>query len=120
MKMLFVITMLFLVSCQKKHGMQGIETAKQELKIALNKKSNNPVLPKRIIGDRQTAIEIAESVLFRIYGKQNIIEERPYEVYLINGYWVLNGTIPEGWLGGGFIIVLNSKDSKILRLSHYK
>jgi hypothetical protein len=100
--------------------MLGIDVAKQELKIAFKEKKNQLALPKRVINDKKTAIAVAESILFKIYGKEQIISERPYEVYLINGYWILNGTIPEGSVGGGFIIVLYSKDSRIIRLSHYK
>lgn len=119
MKGLLFVALLFL-SCQDKHSPLGIDVAKKELKIALKEKGNYPILPKRVIKDKKTAIAIAESVLFKGYGKEQIISERPYEVYLINGYWVMNGTIPDGWEGGGFIIVLDSKDSRILRLTHYK
>lgn len=115
-----IIALCVLLSCQEEHSKLGIEIAKRELKTALKENRSYPVLPKRYIKDKTTAIAIAESVLFKGYGKEQIINERPYEVYLINGYWVLNGTIPKNADGGGFIIILDSKNSKILRLTHYK
>ena len=45
-------------------------------------------------------IAITEPILFGIYGKNNIIEERPYEYYMIDGYWYISGYTfggLEGW-----------------------
>ncbi len=42
---------------------------------------------------------LAEAALFEIYGEAQIKSEQPYEAYLINGYWVINGTLSKrgGW-----------------------
>ena len=73
-----------------------------------------------LVRKSSTAIAMVEPLLFDIFGKNQIISERPYEVYLIDGFWYLSGTIPKGSKGGGFEIILNAKDGKIIRLTHYK
>ncbi|AYL94770.1 NTF2 fold immunity protein [Mucilaginibacter celer] len=115
----FLILLPFVARCQK-HTLLGLQVAKDELKTALNNKKDRQVIVDKIIGDKQTAIAVAEAILFRIYGKEQIINERPYEVYFIDGYWVLNGTLPEKMLGGGFLIIFSAKDGRVVRLTHYK
>ncbi|MCA8830338.1 YbbC/YhhH family protein [Hymenobacter sp. BT728] len=70
--------------------------------------------------DSAAAVRVAEPILFRTYGKKNIVHERPYEVYLIDKYWVVMGTLPEDWMGGVFIIILDSRDSRMIELTHGK
>lgn len=80
------------------------------------------VLPadKKLIDSKETAVKFAEVILFKVYGEKTIRKERPYEIHLIDGYWVINGTIAEGSRGGGFEIILDSKDGRVIRLVHYK
>jgi hypothetical protein len=73
-----------------------------------------------LITDKETAIAMAEPLLFKIYGKEEIESERPYEVYLIDGYWYISGTLPKGYLGGTFIIIINSINGEVIRLIHEK
>ena len=73
-----------------------------------------------LIKDSATAIAIAEPILFNVFGRSEILNERPYEVYLIDGYWYLSGTIPKESKGGGFEIIFSAKDGQIIRLTHYK
>ncbi len=100
----------------------GKSQAEQELKAALSDTTLHNVIDNKtaIIQDSLTAIAVAESVLFSTYGKKNIIKQRPYEIYFIDKYWVLSGTLPKNYLGGTFLIIINSLDGKILRLSHGK
>ena len=123
MKHFFVFTSIFLlpfISHSQKHTILGAGVAKEELKKALTEKRERQVIVDKVITDKQTAIAVAEAILFKIYGRAQIVNERPYETYFINGYWVLNGTLPEKMLGGGFLIVLNAKDGRVVRLTHYK
>ena len=89
------------------------------LKEALSDKSGHQVCCK-IISDRETAIAVAESILFKIYGKEHIISEKPYVVNLVDGYWFITGTLPRGYLGGTFFIILSSKDGRVVKLIHGK
>jgi hypothetical protein len=101
------------------HDTMGREFAKQQLIELLNGKGQ-PFTWDTLIKNSTTAIAMAEPLLFDIFGKDLILSERPYEVYLIDGYWYLSGTIPKGWKGGGFEIIMSAKDGKIIRLTHYK
>lgn len=73
-----------------------------------------------LISDSITAVQVAEPILFKVYGKANITNEQPYETYLINHYWVIIGTLPKGWLGGTFLLVLDAQDGRIIKLTHGK
>jgi len=73
-----------------------------------------------LIKNNETAIAVAESILFDIYGKKEIISERPYECYIVDGYWCINGTLPKNWIGGVFEIIISSKDGKVIKLTHGK
>lgn len=101
------------------HDTLGIEFARQQLHELLNGKGQ-PFTWDTLIKSPSTAIAIAEPLLFDIFSKDQILSERPYEVYLINGDWYIAGTIPKGWKGGGFEIILGANNGEIIRLTHYK
>jgi hypothetical protein len=73
-----------------------------------------------LISDKETAISVAEAILFKFYGKENIIAERPYEIYLIAGYWYISGTLPENSNGGTFEIIFSSQNGRVIKLIHGK
>jgi hypothetical protein len=74
-----------------------------------------PLLPTKAV-----AIAVTEPLLFSIYGKENIIRQRPYEVYLINGFWYLSGTLPQDMDGGTFELVVEAKNGRVVELTHGK
>ena len=73
-----------------------------------------------IIKDTHDLVTIAEPILFSIYGKSNILGERPYVAKLIGNFWQLSGSLPSGYVGGTFYMVINRKTCEIVRLSHGK
>jgi len=97
----------------------GEESARRSLHEVLSD-STDRRLPQPLIPDEITATGVAEAVLFKIYGEETIKDERPYETFLIDGYWVIRGTIPRGFVGGGFEIMIDSKDGRVIHLTHYK
>ena len=97
----------------------GKEHAQDQVKKAISNKTDQPFYDT-LIKTKELAISIAEPILFHIYGKKQIIKERPYECYLIEGYWYITGTLPKGWKGGCFEIIINSKNAEIIKLIHYK
>ncbi|GAB3533009.1 hypothetical protein GCM10027443_17650 [Pontibacter brevis] len=97
-----------------------MEYAKRELTNALTQSKQKQVLVEKVIKNKETAIGVAETMLFSIYGKESIVIQRPYESHLIDGYWVLNGTLPPGQVGGTFLIILDSTDGKVIKLTHWK
>ncbi len=111
-------TMLFLgfnAICQN-------QFAKQQLKEALSNKGIHNVIDntKLILKDSTTAITIAETVLFDIYGKDNIIRQKPYSSILIDNHWIISGVLPERYKGGTFLIIIDARNCKIIRITHGK
>src|SRR5689334_23313256 len=75
----------------------------------------------RMIKDEHTATSVAEAILFGIYGKNKILTERPYQVYKLDEYWYLSGSL-HGWYvdGGSFEIILDSRDAHVVNVRHYR
>jgi hypothetical protein len=127
MKLLLTYSLLVftLISCAQKteeRSILGKSIAETRLKEALAETEAHNFVDYNsiIISDSITAISIAEPILFSIYGKENITKQRPYEIYLIDNYWVISGTLPEERLGGCFLIIINAFDSKIIKITHAK
>lgn len=100
----------------------GYDHAENELNTALSEKSPHNVLNNSpvLIKDSSTAIQIAEPILYSIYGKENITKQRPYKIYFINYYWVIMGMLPFNSKGGTFLIIFDARDCKIIKLTHGK
>ncbi|HEY2580499.1 MAG TPA: NTF2 fold immunity protein [Mucilaginibacter sp.] len=120
------LTLLPCISIAQKRSLVGIQAAEYQVEMA-KKKTDYPVNVKSIIDDKETATAIAELVLFKIYGKKSIISQRPYEIYLIDDCWFIRGTLPAAKTAGGittevvggtFLIILSSKDGRIIKLDH--
>ncbi len=96
--------------------------AERELKIALNGKTQHNVIDNKtvILKDRNVAILIAETILFNLYGKENIQRQKPYAVDLLDNYWVISGSLEKDMLGGTFLIILDSRNSEVLKITHGK
>jgi len=121
----FTLLTFTITACGQTKGYRttlGKVYAEQELKSSLADKSQHNVIDNKtvIIKDSLTAINIAEPILFSIYGKDNITKQRPYEIYFIDNYWLIMGTLPSGWKGGSFLIIIDSRDSKVIRITHGK
>src|SRR5437870_12777993 len=76
-----------------------------------------PILPKEgLVPDKQTAIQIAEVVLFRLYGKEDIIHQRPYVVKEEDYVWWISGTLKDNELGRTFSIAISKQTAAVLHL----
>lgn len=86
------------------------------------KNSKGLLLPRigSLIKDEQAAVAVAEAILFKVYGEENIRRQRPYGVYKTDHYWVITGTLAEGTLGGVFEIALDANDARVIGLTHGK
>jgi hypothetical protein len=116
---------IYMTSCgqtKKDRLILGKKYAQEELKSALSDSTKYNVLISLdvIIKDSLTATTIAESILFGIYGKGNIIKQKPYEIYHLENYWLLTGTLPSGWDGGTFLIIIDDRNSQIIKITHGK
>jgi hypothetical protein len=83
---------------------------------------NAPELFERkggLVSDKETAIRIAEAILFPIYGEKNIRAQKPYRVRLKDGKWIIDGAPPpQGFAGGSFHIVILQRDARVLEIGH--
>lgn len=124
MKKLTIILFAFsLIACsQNDRSLLGKSFAESELKLALSKESQHNVIDNNdvLIKDSSTAVKIVEPILFSIYGKENIESQKPYETYLVENYWIISGKLPKGMLGGTFLIIIDARNSKILKITHGK
>ncbi len=100
------------------------ENALDEVMLTLKSGSVHNVvnLESSIIKDKKTAIAVAEPILFGIYGKENIERQKPYDVQYVEVYWVISGTLKEGGFafGGTFLIIMDSRNGQVLRMTHGK
>lgn len=120
--MLLTITLTACGQAKSDRTIFGKSYAEKELQLALSGKSRHNVIDnkKAVVKDSLTAVNIAESILFSIYGKDNITQQRPYEIYFIGNYWLIAGTLPSDYKGGTFLIIIDSRDSKVIRITHGK
>jgi hypothetical protein len=87
-----------------------------------NRKSGPNSDPQKngYVPDAETAIAVAVAVWNPIYGKEQIEKEKPYKASLSNGVWTVEGSLPEGHIGGVAEIDISKDDCKILRVIHGK
>jgi len=124
----FVLLMFATLNCysqsEKIDGRRllGKKYAEQELKKALSDTTTHNVIGKGkiLIKEESDAIKIAEVILFPLYSEKEIVEQRPYEVYFIENYWIISGTLPNiPYLKGGtFLIIMDARDGRIIRITH--
>ena len=100
----------------------GEKWARQELKSALNDTIERNMLKYlfTILDTKEKAVKFAEQILFDKFGKQDIELQKPYSVYFIEDYWIINGSMPTGMKGGTFLIIINSRDCQVIKLNHGK
>jgi len=90
-----IFSIIFFYSCDQINRYElGKNYAEEQLKSALADTLKTEILTDTVIADKKTAIAVAEAILFKIYSKKQIIEERPYEIYFIDSHWILMGTSP--------------------------
>ena len=73
-----------------------------------------------MVPDKETAIKIAESVWYPIYGSQ-IYTEQPFVAELEGDtVWVVRGSLPKDRVGGCAEIRLRKSDAAVLYVDHEK
>ena len=73
-----------------------------------------------MVPDKETAIKIAESVWYPIYGSQ-IYTEQPFIAELEGDtVWIVRGSLPKGRVGGCAEIRLRKSDAAVLDVNHEK
>jgi NTF2 fold immunity protein len=76
--------------------------------------------PKGYVPDAATAIKIAEAVWIPIYGKETLKDERPFTAQLVDGVWIVQGTMPKGMNGGTAYAEISKETGCILKVTHFQ
>ena len=71
-----------------------------------------------LVPDKETAIKIAEVILFRLYGEEDIITQRPYKLKEKDDIWWISGTLKKNELGSAFNIAISKQTAAVLHLQH--
>src|SRR5688572_9458028 len=95
--LLFLSALLFSITsyCQTTKDSLELARAKDVLKNALADTTNHNINPADLIilNTKEKSIQLAEWILFDIYGKKRIKKQRPYKTHLIDGFWIIRGTL---------------------------
>lgn len=112
---------IIMFSCQysgNKRLFLGKEYAKESLTKALKDSTDVLHYGKYLVGNEKMATDVAEALLFNIYGREKIISEKPYEIHFIESHWIIKGTLPVGADGGTFEIIIDAENASIKKLVH--
>jgi len=93
-------------------------------------KANSQKFSRDLVPDKETAIKIATTIWYPIYGK-SIYEELPFNATLKDSIWVVTGTLnnplngkpsgPGNWMKGGVALIEISKNNaRVIKISHGK
>lgn len=101
------------------------QNAKVLLKFGITDSSNYSYFIDKTVfvnlRDKETVIRAVEPILFNIYGKVNIIKQRPYRLTYLDNYWNVEGTFPEEMaFGGAFHLILDSRSGEVIYIIHGK
>ncbi|PBJ10074.1 hypothetical protein BSF42_31430 [Flavobacterium sp. ACN6] len=98
----------------------GKEYAREQLDIALSNEVQHNFVNEIdiLIKDSTIALQIVEPILFSIYERKNIETQKPYEIYLLDNYWVISGTLEIDSYGGTFLIIIDARNSQIIKITH--
>ena len=84
--------------------------------------TDKPPFHHPLLTTEALAIAVAEPILFSIFGRENIIQQRPYSVRLRKGCWHLSGTLPglATTVGGTFYLVIEASNCRVQTIFHTK
>lgn len=74
--------------------------------------------PEGIIPDRFVALQVAETILRKIYGEDIINRQKPFHVESVHDYWVIQGQLETGRRGGVATLVLERSNGAVRLLTH--
>lgn len=121
---MFSVTFCFTSYAQSMNNrlILGKHYAENELESALTDSTQHNLIKTEtvIVKDSTTAVAIAEPILFGMYGKENIINQKPYEIYHIKHHWIVTGTLPKDWRGGTFLLIMKDSNAQVIKITHGK
>ena len=117
---LFTLIPFFSIGQELDHKNQtlGQYILSQEIDKRIEKEKTTSLIDT-LLKTKEDAIEYAEPILFNAFGKSQVLNEKPYTTVFDKGIWVIKGTLKRK-KGGTFLITLNAKDGKVIKLTHGK
>jgi len=90
-------------------------------KLIQQGKSSGVVRPENgFVPDTETAIKIAVSIWTPIYGKEHFLTRKPYNAILVDGYWVVSGTLEHDLAGNVVYAIIEKESGEIINITHSK
>ncbi|WPV02715.1 NTF2 fold immunity protein [Mucilaginibacter sp. cycad4] len=123
MKYLYMLlAMIFFVSYHNHAAFtrEEVEASKRMISLALKYPTRYNIIAGHKIGTEYEAIEFAEPILFRIFGEDDIRDEKPYMIDLVDGFWIMEGSLPKETHGGTFHIIFSANNGRVIQLYHDK
>ena len=110
-----------LIRVDRDEGVFGIVTHEPRIRPYIEGYNEMAEAQRRgMVPDKETAIKIAESVWYPIYGSE-IYMELPFIAELEGDtVWFVEGSLPETWVGGTAGIRLRKSDGAVLDVWHEK
>jgi hypothetical protein len=74
------------------------------------------------VPNAEVAVKIAEAVLIPVFGKQQVLSERPFKARLEGELWIVEGTLNCAGIcdGGTAEVRISKKSGEIIRMIHGK
>ena len=116
---LILLPIVFFGQNFKNRNIVGEDSARRAVKTALAYDASRSY-SDTLIKNSESAISIAETILVNAYGKALINSEKPFECYLVDGYWYLRGTLPKSYTGDVFEMIMSAKDGRVIKIMHGK
>lgn len=120
------LLMIIISACDQPDKVEGNQQQKwvleKQLDYALTDSTGHNCIDNKriIIKNKDMAISVVEPILFGLYGKDNIIKQKPYKASNIREYWIIEGSLPKGYKGGTFFIIVDSRNGEIIKITHGK
>lgn len=69
------------------------------------------------VPDAETAMKVAQPILYRFFGYENIMIRQPFSIQLINdSIWYIRGSVPKKYNGGDIYIKMSKRNATIYEI----
>lgn len=125
---LFLLSLSLLTACTDTSNnsyvlVKNTENSQDPVQDEIQHTNNNHNLLNHtsvLLKTPELAIQVAEPVLFSVYGEKKILDQRPYRVYDTGTYYKIEGSLKEEYIGGTFEIIINKTNAEIIKITHGK
>jgi len=113
---LLSISSLFVAAQGKNELVLTENTSKAIVRKAL--RNSHRIFLKGPSENYDQVINGAEVLLFKVYGRKRILNEKPYHCSSDEIWWHLYGDLPTGSLGGVFEVIIGKETKEVMKIIH--